>query len=109
MRNIQTSNALSRPRDNGCGQPAMDLLSIAMVAMVAMLAISLSGLFGEALAQNRQSPPSGQSSDDPRYKAPIGARQPRPRDLPEGVLRDEGHVAPSQRDFDKSLQICRDC
>ena len=29
------------------------------------------------------------------------------QDLPAAALRDEGHVTPSQRDFDKSLRICR--
>ena len=44
-----------------------------------------------------------------RYQAPIGARQPRPQDLPTGVLRYEGHATASQRNFDKKLEICRDC
>jgi hypothetical protein len=35
--------------------------------------------------------------------------QPARHDLPPAVLRDEGHVAPSERDFDKSLQICQPC
>jgi hypothetical protein len=53
--------------------------------------------------------PADRQSLDPRYRAPIGARQPRPQDLPPQVLRDEGHVSPSERDFDSSLQICRGC
>jgi hypothetical protein len=48
-------------------------------------------------------------SDDLRYRARIGARQPRPQDLPPSVLRDEGHVTKSQSDFDKTLQICQPC
>jgi hypothetical protein len=35
--------------------------------------------------------------------------QPTQQDLPPAVLRDEGHVTPSERDFDKSLQICQPC
>jgi hypothetical protein len=35
--------------------------------------------------------------------------QPTQRDLPPAVLREEGHVTPSERDFDKSLQICQPC
>lgn len=35
--------------------------------------------------------------------------QPTQRDLPPAVLRDKGHVTPSERDFDKSLQICQPC
>jgi hypothetical protein len=36
-------------------------------------------------------------------------RQPTQQDLPAAVLRCEGHVAASECDFDKSLQICRAC
>jgi hypothetical protein len=35
--------------------------------------------------------------------------QPTQQDLPPAVLHDEGHVTPSERDFDKTLQICRPC
>jgi hypothetical protein len=35
--------------------------------------------------------------------------QPTQQDLPAAVLRGEGHVTPSEWDFDKSLQICRAC
>ena len=35
--------------------------------------------------------------------------QPRQQDLPAAVLRGEGHVPPSEWDFDNSLQICRAC
>jgi hypothetical protein len=34
--------------------------------------------------------------------------QPAQRDLPSAVQR-EGHVTPSERDFDKSLRMCRPC
>jgi hypothetical protein len=35
--------------------------------------------------------------------------QPTEQDLPPAVRRDEGHVTPSERDFDKRLRICRPC
>jgi hypothetical protein len=35
--------------------------------------------------------------------------QPTQQDLPPALQRDEGHVTPSERDFDKSLQICQPC
>jgi hypothetical protein len=80
------------------------------IAIIAVITVSLYGMFGEALAQTT-SPPSSeqQSSDDLRDQAPIGARQPRPRDLPESVLRNEGRVDPGQREFDKTLDICKGC
>jgi len=80
------------------------------IAIIAAITVSLNGMFGEALAQTSSSPSSEQqSSDDVRDQAPIGARQPRPRDLPESVLRSEGHVDPGQREFDKTLEICKGC
>ena len=81
------------------------------ITMITLLAISFGlEIGGLALAQDAPlAPPANPHSPDPRYRAPIGARQPRPQDLPPAVLRDEGHVSPSQRDFDSSLQICRGC
>jgi hypothetical protein len=80
------------------------------IAVIAVITVSLSGMSGEALAQSRSSPSSERkSSDIVRDQAPIGARQPRPRDLPESVLREEGHITPSQREFDKTLEICKGC
>jgi hypothetical protein len=35
--------------------------------------------------------------------------QPTQQDLPPAVQREEGHVSPSERDFDKNLEICRPC
>ena len=35
--------------------------------------------------------------------------QPTRQDLPPSVLRDEGYLTPSERDFDKTLQICQPC
>jgi hypothetical protein len=77
------------------------------VVVTAMLLGTLIGSI--ARAQDGSAQRAEDPSTDPRYKAPIGARQPRPQDLPPGVLRDEGHVTPSERDFDKNLQICRPC
>lgn len=46
---------------------------------------------------------------DTVWQAPVGHRQPTARDLPPSIRRDEGARTQSERDFDKSLQICRDC
>jgi hypothetical protein len=84
------------------------VLKITMITLIViLLGLEIGGL---ALAQDHPlAPPANPHSPDPRYRAPIGARQPRPQDLPPAVLREEGHVSPSQRDFDSSLQICRGC
>jgi hypothetical protein len=81
-----------------------------MMTVIALLAVSLAGAVGGvALAKERRASTSEHQSSELRYQAPIGARQPRPQDLPPGVLRDEGHATESQRAFDKSLEICRHC
>lgn len=52
---------------------------------------------------------SPQPGADPRLKAPIGHRQPRPSDLPPSVRRDEDRPATTDRELDQRLQICRGC
>jgi hypothetical protein len=76
------------------------------VIIVMMTALALGGAIGAARAQGG---PPHEQNDDLRLRAPIGARQPRPRDLPESILRNEGHVTPAQRESDRRLQICRGC
>jgi hypothetical protein len=83
-------------------------LKFTMIALI-MISFGLE-IGGVASAQDAPlAPPANPHSPDPRLRAPVGARQPRPQDLPPAVLRDEGQVNPSQRDLDSSLQICRDC
>lgn len=41
------------------------------------------------------------------WPAPVGHRQPRRLDLPQGMSKDERANAPGEHDFDKSLNICR--
>jgi hypothetical protein len=79
-----------------------------------------------ALAQNEPFPPAAQAAPlpppaqnmppppaatDGRAQAPIGHRQPRPRDLPPDVSRDENGIArsPMDRELDQRMRICRDC
>ena len=71
-----------------------------------------------ALAQNdpQASPPAqmqsapAPSTDGRRMPGwPIGHVQPALRDLPPGVAETETQRTKSQKDFDKTLQICRNC
>jgi hypothetical protein len=78
------------------------------VTTTALLALLLGDTIG-AFAQSNRAPRSERQSSELRLQAPIGARQPRPQDLPAQVLREEGRATASQRKFDKSLEICRDC
>jgi hypothetical protein len=64
-----------------------------------------------AFAQDDSARPS-QDAPPLHHQGPIYNgfdHQPTQQDLPPAVRRDEGHVTPSERDFDKGLQICRPC
>jgi hypothetical protein len=102
-------NTAKRWRETRRDGNATLMQHLMLSAATALLTLSLGGAFGVALAQNNSVPPEQAGSDAVRDQAPIGARQPRPRDLPDSVLREEGYTTPAQREFDKSLQICRDC
>jgi hypothetical protein len=60
-----------------------------------------------ALAQQQLVP----NLDRLRMQAPIGARQPRPSDLPPKVLEEEKHLPAGRNgaDLDSGLNICRGC
>jgi hypothetical protein len=86
------------------------------IAGLAALTLFDSGRF--ALAQNdpqaappaalhRTPPPSTDGSRTSEW--PIGHVQPTLRDLPPGVAETETLRTKSQKDFDKTLQICRNC
>ena len=97
---IRTSDALGDRR-------LANHISITATGIVAVL---LAGTAGHvAMAQSGRAPIAGRQSSELRYQALIGARHPRPRDLPADVVREEGHATASQRTFDTKLEICRDC
>jgi hypothetical protein len=66
-----------------------------------------------ALAQGSPAARSDQPAPRPdtqgRAEAPIGHRQPRPQDLPQGLSRAEGFRTLEQEALDKKLEICRGC
>ncbi len=78
----------------------------AMAAAIILVAAAACLAQGEP---DLHAPPHSLDHSEDRYRAPIGHRQPRPQDLPRSVLRNEGTVHEWQRDFDKQLNICRDC
>jgi hypothetical protein len=74
------------------------------------IATAVAALASVASAQNNAIRPS--PDVPPVHRGPIYNgfdHQPTQQDLPPAVQRDEGHVTPSERDFDKNLQICRPC
>jgi hypothetical protein len=77
------------------------------------LILSGSALSNAALAQTNPPPqvqPKSDDGSDPRLKAPIGHRQPRPQDLPPNVVREERRpTTTDERALDEKLQICRQC
>jgi hypothetical protein len=47
--------------------------------------------------------------DEPRMQAPIGHRQPRPSDLPQGLDQNIIRRSLEDRELDRKMRICRDC
>jgi hypothetical protein len=87
-----------------------------VVAAAAFVLIGANGSWSRAVALQRTVATSGAAHDSAapaspqlRLAAPIGHRQPRPGDLPTGVLRDETSVPAGERAIDKDLRICRAC
>ena len=94
------------------------MLARQMIFTAGIAALTLFNFGRFALAQNdpQASPPAEvQSTPAARtdgYRvpdAPIGHVQPTLRDLPPGVAETETQRTKSQKDFDKTLQICRNC
>jgi hypothetical protein len=76
------------------------------VAGLAALTLLNAGSF--ALAQN--DPQAARPADvQSTIEAPIGHVQPTLRDLPPGVAETETKRTKAQKEFDKKLQICRNC
>jgi hypothetical protein len=90
------------------------------IAGIAALSLFNSGRFASAQNDPQASPPAAVQSapaapttsrtDGYRIpEAPIGHVQPTLRDLPPGVAETETQRTKSQKEFDKTLQICRNC
>jgi hypothetical protein len=84
---------------------AMAVLSIAVGTAAPCFAAAQTDQHAQA---NSMDATAANPSED-RYSAPIGHRQPRPQDLPRGVIKDEGKIGDWQRNFDQQLNICRAC
>ena len=83
-------------------------------SVFATLLLVSTDLSGTGVAQTSSASPSQspQIPDQPRDRAPIGHRQPRPQDLPPAARRDESGTRGStaeERAVDKKLEICRNC
>lgn len=84
---------------------------------MAVAALALSGACGVAAAQNNpnqaprgpNSEPQTTGQDGARRQAPIGHRQPTPKDLPPGLEQNLGTRSLEDQALDQKLRICRDC
>ena len=94
---------------------ALSVRALTLAAELAALTMISINLLVPAMAQPGAAAPIAKPNaaqsprDEERYKAPIGHRQPRPQDLPPGVGNDEDRSIASEREFDKKLEICRNC
>lgn len=80
-----------------------------IVVASVVIAVGLAGENSIALAHQGSAPALPANREASVWPAPVGHRQPTPADLPPSMRRDEGATSPGQRDFDRSLDICRDC
>jgi hypothetical protein len=90
--------------ENAIRDPAAALRQFALTAAAAAL-IALA----TAVNAGAQEAPGTEPTPGHIIEAPIGHRQPHEWQLPRKVQRDEGHRTEQQMEFDKKLQICRDC
>src|ERR1700719_3198026 len=88
----------SMNRELGNCRSTKTTVAVTTTALLALLLGDTVGAFAQStFAQSSRAPRSErQSSEELRLQAPIGARQPRPQDLPPQVLREEGR-APHRR------------
>jgi hypothetical protein len=79
-----------------------------MIAVAGLTALMLFNFAGATFAQDDVQPAPRPDVQRP-YQAPIGHVQPTLRDLPPGVAETETKRTKAQEEFDKKLQICRNC
>ena len=81
-----------------------------------MAALTMGGAGVASVASAQSNPTPRPETPAPRPdtqgrapEAPVGHRQPRPQDLPQGLSRGEGVRIPENEALDKKLEICRGC
>ena len=79
--------------------------------LVMISVVVIAGLSGSALAQNNidQSPGDTTTTGATKQEAPVGHRQPKPKDLPADVLQREETSPPNNKKLENTLIICRGC
>ena len=94
------------------------MLATETIFIAGIVALTLFNSGRLALAENDpqasapaavQSTPEAATDGRRIPEAPIGHVQPTLRDLPPGVAETETQRTKAQKDFDKTLQICRNC
>ncbi|WP_157100424.1 hypothetical protein [Rhodoplanes sp. Z2-YC6860] len=90
--------------ENAFRDPAAALRQFALTAAAAALIALVT-----AVNAGAQEAPGTEPAPGHVMEAPIGHRQPHEWQLPRKVQRDEGRRTEQQIEFDKQLQICRDC
>jgi hypothetical protein len=114
FRAILKEQAMTGQKRERCkGMPVTETI---FIAGIVALSLFNSGRF--ALAENDpqasapaevQNTPEAATDGRRIPEAPIGHVQPTLRDLPPGVAENETQRTKAQKDFDKTLQICRNC
>jgi hypothetical protein len=84
--------------------------------LVMFAVVAIAGLSGSAVAQNNTDQPLAGTSTatatperQAPVQAPVGHRQPKPKDLPTNVLQNEQKTTTGDKGWDKNLIICKGC
>jgi hypothetical protein len=79
--------------------------------LVMFAVVVIASLSGSALAQSNtnQSPVGSTTTGTPERQAPVGHRQPKAKDLPPDILRNEQRTTTGDKGWDKDLIICKGC
>ena len=108
---IDANNELNAARDSAASSafPALPARERSSFVAAATFILVCSSLGQVANAQQVTTPmPQAAIGHGQALEAPVGHRQPRARDLPPNVLKNEGARTERQKEFDKTLNsICR--
>ena len=84
-------------------------MAVAALALFAACGVAAAQSNSDQAPRRPSSVPQTTGQDDARRQAPIGHRQPTPKDLPPGLEQNMGTRSLEDQALDQKLRICRDC
>ncbi|WP_024519075.1 hypothetical protein [Bradyrhizobium sp. Tv2a-2] len=85
------------------------LIKMAILVAVLGCRTATAETTGEAFARSAITNTATSSGNDPRWRAPVGHRQPGARDVPSELSGEFERISEEDRAADRKLIICRGC